>query len=68
MDLLAWTKNWTKIKGIYTAMNYICEALKVAVNQCEQSTIGLSFMASNLNDSEKSLNKLEPSFMYTQIL
>lgn len=24
-------------------------------------------MASNLDDSEKSLNKLEPSFMYTQI-
>ncbi|CAF1138025.1 unnamed protein product [Adineta steineri] len=58
-----WAKQWPKIKGIFTDITSICEALKQAAHQCEQNVISISFVASN-----KKLDQLDPSFMYTQIL
>ncbi|CAF1311680.1 unnamed protein product [Adineta steineri] len=58
-----WTKEWPKIKGVFTDITSIYEALKQAAHQCEQNTISISFVASN-----KKLDQLDPSFMYTQIL
>ncbi|UJR35158.1 hypothetical protein I4U23_027927 [Adineta vaga] len=58
-----WTKEWPKIKGIFTEVKHICEALKQAAQQCEQNAISISFVPSG-----KNLNQLDPSFMYTQIL
>ncbi|CAF1101432.1 unnamed protein product [Adineta steineri] len=58
-----WVKKWPKIKGIFTDIASICEALKQAAHQCEQNAISISFVASN-----KKLDQLDPSFMYTQIL
>ncbi|CAF1017973.1 unnamed protein product [Adineta steineri] len=58
-----WTKEWPKIKGVFTDMTSICGALKQATQQCEQNAISISFMAPN-----KKLHQLDPSFMYTQIL
>ncbi|CAF0720457.1 unnamed protein product [Adineta steineri] len=58
-----WATEWRKIKGVFTDMTSICEALKQAARQCEQNAISISFVASN-----KKLDQLDPSFMYTQIL
>ncbi|CAF1325716.1 unnamed protein product [Adineta steineri] len=58
-----WTKKWSKIKGVFTDITSICEALRKAVHQCEQNSISISFVASN-----KKFDQLDPSFMYTQIL
>ncbi|CAF0895713.1 unnamed protein product [Adineta steineri] len=58
-----WAKNWPKIKGVFTDITSICEALKEAAHQCEQNAIPMSFVGSN-----KKLDQLDPSFMYTQIL
>ncbi|CAF1186881.1 unnamed protein product [Adineta steineri] len=58
-----WTKDWSKIKGVFTEITPICEALKEAAHQCEQNAIPMSFVGSN-----KKLDQLDPSFMYTQIL
>ncbi|CAF3489926.1 unnamed protein product [Adineta steineri] len=58
-----WTKEWPKIKGVFTDITSICEALKQTARQCEQNAISISFVASN-----KKLDQLDPSFMYTQIL
>ncbi|CAF1428100.1 unnamed protein product [Adineta steineri] len=58
-----WAKEWPKIKGVFTDITSICEALKQAAHQCEQNAISISFVASN-----KKLDQLDPSFMYTQIL
>ncbi|CAF1466192.1 unnamed protein product [Adineta steineri] len=58
-----WAKEWSKIKGVFTDISSICEALRQAAHQCEQNTIAISFLASN-----KKLDQLDPSFMYTQIL
>ncbi|CAF1480016.1 unnamed protein product [Adineta steineri] len=58
-----WAKEWPKIKGVFTDITAICEALKQAAHQCEQNATSISFVASN-----KKLGQLDPSFMYTQIL
>ncbi|CAF1352639.1 unnamed protein product [Adineta steineri] len=58
-----WTKEWPKIKGVFTDITSISEALKQAAHQCEQNATSISFVASN-----KKLDQLDPSFMYTQIL
>ncbi|CAF3494933.1 unnamed protein product [Adineta steineri] len=58
-----WTNEWPKIKGVYTDITSVCEALKQAADQCEQNAISISFVASN-----KKLDQLDPLFIYTQIL
>ncbi|CAF4163781.1 unnamed protein product, partial [Adineta steineri] len=58
-----WAKDWPKIKGVFTDIAPICEALKKAAHQCEQNAIPMSFVGSN-----KKLDQLDPSFMYTQII
>ncbi|CAF3972760.1 unnamed protein product, partial [Rotaria sp. Silwood1] len=58
-----WIRDWPKIKGVFTEIASICEALKQAVHQCEQNAMPLTFMPSN-----KKLDQLDPSFMYTRIL
>ncbi|CAF4202474.1 unnamed protein product [Adineta steineri] len=58
-----WAKEWPKIKGVFTDITAICEALKQAAHRCEQNATSISFVASN-----KKLGQLDPSFMYTQIL
>ncbi|CAF1063484.1 unnamed protein product, partial [Adineta steineri] len=58
-----WTKEWLKIKGIFTDITSICETLKHAAHKGDENAIPISFMASN-----KKLDQLDPSFMYTQIL
>ena len=63
-----WTKNWPKIKGIYTEIKPICDALKEAAQQCEQNAASISIMSANDTLSNESLNQLDPCFMYTQII
>ncbi|CAF3769316.1 unnamed protein product [Adineta steineri] len=58
-----WAKGWSKIKGVLTDITHVCEALKKAAHQCEQNAISMSFVETN-----KKLDQLDPSFMYTQIM
>ncbi|CAF1185774.1 unnamed protein product [Adineta steineri] len=62
-----WTQNWTKIKGVHTNIKEICQALQLAVQQCNQDSIAVSFLTVNETGSTDDLNQLEPNFMYTQI-
>jgi len=61
-----WAKQWFKIKGVYTQIISIFEALQNAVKQCNQDSTLFSFVSSSNKDSQN-LDQLEPSFMYTQI-
>jgi tetratricopeptide (TPR) repeat protein len=63
-----WTKDWSKIKGVFTDIAPICEALKQAANECEQNAIPMSFIATGGDTFTKSLNQLDCTFMYTQIM
>jgi tetratricopeptide (TPR) repeat protein len=63
-----WTKDWSKIKGVFTEITRICDALKQAAQQCEQNVISISIMGTDDDVSKKNLDQLDPSFMYTQIM
>ncbi|CAF1098613.1 unnamed protein product [Adineta steineri] len=62
-----WTQNWAKVKGVHTNIKEICQALQLAVKQCDQDSIAVSFLTVNEIDSTDNLNQLEPTFMYTQL-
>ncbi|CAF3875894.1 unnamed protein product, partial [Rotaria sp. Silwood1] len=51
-----WANKVPKIKGVYTKIEPICEALKIDRQQCDQAMIPISF------------NTIDPLFMYTQLL
>ena len=61
---------WSKIKGIFTDIAPIYEVLKVAAQKCEHNAIKMSFMATkgSCDGTQKKLDRLDCSFMYTQIL
>ena len=63
-----WAKKWPKIKGVFTEIKPICNALKEAAQQCEQNAVSISIMGADDTLPNKSLNQLDPSFMYTQIM
>ena len=60
-----WAKNYSKIKGIFSEIPSICEALRKIVRQYEQNSISMSFVKT-IGASSK--DKIEPSFMYSTIL
>ncbi|UJR22463.1 hypothetical protein I4U23_025520 [Adineta vaga] len=39
-----WIKKWPKIKGIFTDIKRICDALKKTAQQCEQNASSISFI------------------------
>jgi hypothetical protein len=55
-----WVKQWPKVKGVFTDITPICEALKQATQDCEQNSVSITFV--------KTTDGLDSSFMYTQIL
>jgi Tfp pilus assembly protein PilF len=64
-----WTKEWSKIKGVFTEISPNSKALRQAAQQCEHNAISMSFVATNTGDDfSKTLDRQDPSFMYTQIL
>jgi tetratricopeptide (TPR) repeat protein len=63
-----WAKEWSKIKGVFTEIAPICEALKQASQQCEQNAISISFVSTSGEGANKNLDRLDPMFMYTQIM
>jgi hypothetical protein len=56
-----WALEWTKVKGVFTQIEDICDALKRDTQQCDHDSILVSVTSTDLD-------RLEPSFMYTQLL
>lgn len=67
-----WAKDWTKIEGVYTSINPICESLKKVAHACNHNDIPMSFIPKQAitmigNSEEKNLNQLPPTYMYSVI-
>jgi tetratricopeptide (TPR) repeat protein len=62
-----WTKEWSKVKGVHTQIEPICKALPLDVRRCNQDSIAISFVQRDTHDSIENLDRLDPSFMYTQL-
>ncbi len=63
-----WSKEWSKIKGVYTDIIPICEALKQVAQHCDHNSVSISFIKVTGEASNQNLDTLDSSFMYTQIL
>jgi tetratricopeptide (TPR) repeat protein len=64
-----WALQWPKVKGVFTDIRLICEALKQAAYDCDQNMVSISFVKSSKDETSKeNLDQLDQSFMYTQIL
>ena len=63
-----WAQHWPKVKGVFTSIIPISSALKKAVYQYEQNTISMSFLPTNDDGTNKDLDEINQSFMYTQVL
>jgi hypothetical protein len=63
-----WAKQWTKIKDVFSEVTPIYEAVNQVSQQCEQNAISISFVAVDGNTFNKNLDRLDPMFMYSQIL
>jgi hypothetical protein len=62
-----WSQEWTKIKGAHTKLRAIHEAIEVTVKHINFNDIAISFVPPAQFHSTSNLDKLEPSFMYTQL-
>ena len=60
-----WAKKWTKVKGIFTDISLIGEALRQASEEYKQNEVSIS---SGERVPAKTSNRLDPSYMYTQLL
>jgi hypothetical protein len=63
-----WAKQWFKVKGVFTDITTIYEALKKAAPDCGENSVSVSFIKASDGSSNKNLDELDSSFMYTQIL
>ena len=61
-----WVQDWPKIKGVYTDIKLLCNAVKQSIKDSEQNGIGFSLIGSD--DISKNLNRLDPMFIYMWIL
>jgi len=63
-----WAKNYTKIKEVFTDIKPLCEMLKKDVRQSNSDLISFSVITPPTTITENSLNELDKSFMYSQLL
>ena len=67
------SKNWSselqsKVKGIYTDITLICEALKKATQDCDRNSINISVVKPSDEIPNEVRDLVDSSFMYTQLL
>ncbi|CAF1363608.1 unnamed protein product, partial [Rotaria sp. Silwood1] len=51
-----WANKFSKVKGVYTDIKPICQALEIDRERCDRAMVSISY------------NGLDPLFMYTQLL
>ena len=56
-----WGQQWSKIKGFFTDIQPICEALRTAVQECDQNTISMSFVPVSADGTSQNLDQINPS-------
>jgi len=61
-------EQWTKVKGVFTQISSICEALKEDARYYDHNAISISFILPTDGVSNQNLDQLDQSFMYSQIL
>jgi hypothetical protein len=60
-----WARQWSKVKGVFTDITPIYDAVKQAVQLCDRNMVSISFVKSNGETSNENLDQLDQSFMNT---
>jgi tetratricopeptide (TPR) repeat protein len=60
-----WFQECKKVKGVFTQIETLCDALKRSIRRSENDLIPISIVSSH---STINLNELDQSFMYSQLL
>lgn len=69
MKYSKWERHLTKLKGNYDRLELICENLHHTTKQVYDSSPSFTlFDCEEIDQSNENVNRLEPSFMYIQIL
>lgn len=62
------TRTCSKMSAVHTDIVSICEALKMATQECDHNLISISYIEKTDGSANQNLDTLDPSFMYTEIL
>ncbi|CAF1640191.1 unnamed protein product, partial [Adineta ricciae] len=62
-----WAKDWMKVKGVFTDIASMYQAIKQVTRLYDQNAMPISFLGEE-NLPERQANQFNPSFMYLQIL
>ncbi|CAF1160109.1 unnamed protein product [Adineta steineri] len=63
----SWMKKWSKVKGTFTSIKPICDTLKHDIQQCSSNLTPISILSTTYS-SNRDVNELDQSFMYSQLL
>lgn len=63
-----WTKEWSKVKGVYSKIEALCQALQLGEKQSNPDASRISFFKSRKTSDGGRLHRLKPSFMNTKLL
>ncbi len=63
-----WVQQSSKLKGVYTDITSIYEALQQTAHHCDHNSVTIGFVKPSDESSKENLDQLDQSFMYTQIL
>ncbi|CAF2144937.1 unnamed protein product, partial [Rotaria magnacalcarata] len=62
----SWSKDWPKIRGVFTSIEPICESLEKVVHECNHDSIPMSFAPKQIvaegaaDSNQKNLDQLPP--------
>ena len=63
-----WIQEYSKVKGVYSDIKSICDALKQTIEDFDHDLIPISFIKMTDGVANPKLDELDPSFMYTQLM
>ena len=63
----SWVKKWTKIRGVFTEPNGICQSLNATVKQFNDETPDMSVIAPH-DITQVDIKRLDQSLMYTKLI
>jgi len=63
----SWFETWPKIR-IHSEIEHVCEALQLLENQYKIDSTAVTFISASEIESNINSDRLDPTFMYTQLL
>ena len=62
-----WLRIWPKIHGLFTDIEFLCQALRETMKTYEQNCVSFTLVKTK-GESSENFDQLEPLFMYTQLI